>query len=82
MDKVDCGGSDLVAHPLFVYLRKQALGLLGEMIVWNFTKFLCDHNGIPIKRYGPQSSPLSFEKDIRTLLQKDIGNSADSSAEL
>lgn len=34
----------------------------------NFAKFLCDSNGIPIKRFAPNENPLSFEEDIVSLL--------------
>ena len=42
--KVDVNGAE--AHPLFIYLKREAPGLLGsEMIKWNFTKFLLDKQG-------------------------------------
>lgn len=37
---------------------------------WNFTKFLCDRNGIPLRRYRPMKNPLSFEQDIVDLLNE------------
>jgi len=39
-------------------------------IRWNFAKFLIDHTGQPIKRFGPQDSPLSMKADIEELLEK------------
>ncbi|WAR23875.1 GPX7-like protein [Mya arenaria] len=33
-------------------------------IKWNFTKFLVDKNGIPVKRYAPNTEPFSCEKDF------------------
>lgn len=68
LGKVECENGDQT-HPLFVYLKeKQGGGLLGSALKWNFTKFLCNSEGVPVKRYGPQESPLSFESDIVKLL--------------
>ena len=42
-------------------------------IRWNFTKFLIDHEGKAFKRYGPKTSPIDMEKDIKKLLnQKEV----------
>jgi len=65
-DKIDVNGK--TAHPLFLYLRKELKGTLGSSVKWNFTKFLCDRNGKPIKRFGPPTKPMSFEQDIVELL--------------
>lgn len=66
-DKVDVNGND--AHPLFDYLKSELPGLLGsKKIKWNFTKFLVDTNGNPVKRYAPQAKPASLESDIKGLL--------------
>ncbi len=66
--KIDCENYDKT-HPLYVYLKNSLNnGMLGNGIKWNFTKFLCSKDGIPLKRYGPQESPLSFEKDLTKLL--------------
>jgi len=64
--KVEVNGDK--SDPLWMFLRTEKTGLLGDAIKWNFTKFLCDRDGIPVMRYGPQSNPLSFEKDITNLL--------------
>ena len=37
-------------------------------IKWNFTKFLVDREGNVIKRFSPQTTPKSIEKDIEELL--------------
>ena len=37
-------------------------------IVWNFTKFLVDKDGNPIKRYSPTFDPSNIEKDLLELL--------------
>ena len=37
-------------------------------IKWNFTKFLIDKNGKPVKRYDPTVKPEKIDKDIEELL--------------
>ncbi|WP_411345572.1 glutathione peroxidase [Paenibacillus sp. WLX1005] len=66
-EKINVNGSD--AHPLFKYLSEEAPGILGsKAIKWNFTKFLIDAEGNPIKRYSPQTTPDKIEDDIRKQL--------------
>lgn len=66
-DKIDVNGEN--THPLYDYLKKERPGLLGSQnIKWNFTKFLIDKNGEPVKRYAPQVKPNELEKDIEELL--------------
>lgn len=57
------------AHPLFKYLKNELKGIIGGEIKWNFTKFLIDKNGRPIKRYAPVTKPESLEKDINHFLR-------------
>ena len=64
--KVNVNGQN--AHPLFQYLKSELPGLLGGRIKWNFTKFLIDKDGNPIKRYAPKTTPREIEKDILKLL--------------
>lgn len=64
--KVDVNGKD--AHPLFKYLKKELGGLLGSKIKWNFTKFLIDREGKPVKRFAPITKPESIQEDIKRLL--------------
>ena len=65
--KIDVNGEK--AHPLFKYLTKDLPGILGtEAIKWNFTKFLVDREGNPVKRYGSADKPEGLEKDIEKLL--------------
>ncbi|GGZ01115.1 glutathione peroxidase [Novosphingobium colocasiae] len=67
MAKVDVNGPD--AAPLFRWLKQAAPGLLGtRAIKWNFTKFLIDRSGHPVRRYGPTTKPEALEKDIARLL--------------
>jgi glutathione peroxidase len=62
------------AHPIFQFLKSSLFGKIlfvdVERINWNFTKFLVDKNGIPIKRYEPKFAPKDIENDIIELLKK------------
>jgi glutathione peroxidase len=63
MAKVKVNGS--TAHPAWKWLKAQAPGLLGtEAVKWNFTKFLVGRDGQVRKRYAPNDTPESLEKDI------------------
>jgi glutathione peroxidase-family protein len=67
MSKIDVNGDS--AHPLYKWLKNQKGGLLGfDAIKWNFTKFLIDKNGVPIKRFGPTTEPKDLEKDVKAQL--------------
>lgn len=67
MEKVEVNGP--LAHPLFVWLKRQAPGLLGsETIKWNFTKFLVGRDGHPIKRFAPMDVPSKLVADIEAAL--------------
>lgn len=50
------------------FLKASVKGTFGQSIKWNFTKFLIDHNGIPVNRYGTPTNPNSIRKDIIALL--------------
>ena len=65
-DKVDVNGSK--THPIFKYLKSELGGLLGSKIKWNFTKFLIDKNGKPVKRFAPITKPEKMEASIKKLL--------------
>jgi len=67
-EKTDCNGSN--AHPVFRFVKRKLGGVFGTSVKWNFTKFLCDANGLPVKRYAPITTPMSFENDIVELLQQ------------
>jgi len=66
-DKIDVNGKN--AHPIFKYLKKELPGTLGGRIKWNFTKFLVDKNGKPVKRFAPSTKPEKLIKDIQSLLK-------------
>lgn len=66
-EKIDVNGDK--AHPLFQYLKDAKPGLLGtKAIKWNFTKFLVDKSGHPVKRYGPKDIGARVEEDLKNLL--------------
>ncbi len=63
MGKIEVNGDK--ADPLFVYLKDQLPGILSsKAIKWNFTKFLIDKKGKPVKRYAPTDTPENMEKEI------------------
>lgn len=64
--KVEVNGKD--ADPLFVFLKTQKGGFLGDDIKWNFTKFLVSRDGEVVERYAPVTKPESIEGDILRLL--------------
>lgn len=65
--KVEVNGPG--AHPLFQWLTRALPGLLGRKIRWNFTKFLIDRNGKPLRRFAPITKPEKIEDTIRVLLE-------------
>lgn len=65
-EKVDVNGSG--AHPIFKWLQDTCPGFLFNAIKWNFTKFLINSQGEPVKRYAPNEEPMSFKSDIEFLL--------------
>jgi glutathione peroxidase len=67
-EKVEVNGPNQTV--LFEYLKQSLPGLLGsEDIKWNFTKFLIDRSGTPVKRYAPTTEPAEIEPDILNLLK-------------
>ena len=64
--KIDVNGND--ADPLFVFLKRQKGGFLGDDIKWNFTKFLVSRDGTVVDRYAPMTTPEKIESDILKLL--------------
>ena len=67
-DKVDVNGPN--AHPVFKYLKSELGSILGSRIKWNFTKFLIDASGKPVKRFAPITKPEKLEPYIAKLLAK------------
>ena len=65
--KIEVNGDG--AHPIYNYLKKELPGFLGGRIKWNFTKFLVDANGEPVKRFAPTSSPEKINKYLSKILR-------------
>ncbi|KAM0943402.1 putative phospholipid-hydroperoxide glutathione peroxidase [Dioscorea sansibarensis] len=65
-DKVDVNGPNTA--PVYQFLKSNAGGFFGDLIKWNFEKFLVDKNGKVVERYQPTTSPFQIEKDIQKLL--------------
>lgn len=57
--QVDVNGPSTA--PVYQYLKSNSGGFLGDLIKWNFEKFLVDKNGKVAERYPPTTSPLQIE---------------------
>jgi len=66
MSKIDVNGNN--EHPLYGFLKSAVGPKLLKIIKWNFTKFLIDQNGVPVKRFAPTTLPSAIEGDIEELL--------------
>jgi glutathione peroxidase len=64
--KVKVNGEE--AHPLFKYLKDKLPGMPGKAIKWNFTKFIIDRDGTPVKRYASAKTPEDIEPYLLELL--------------
>ncbi len=64
--KIEVNGKN--AHPLYVWLKQQKGGLLGNSIKWNFTKFLVDRAGIVRGRFAPTTKPVRLAREVAELL--------------
>jgi phospholipid-hydroperoxide glutathione peroxidase len=60
--KINVNGSD--TDPLWNYLKMKQGGTLGDFIKWNFTKFIIDKDGQPVKRYAPNVEPNDVKKEL------------------
>lgn len=67
-EKIKVNGKD--AHPVYRYLKSNIGGVLGSSIKWNFTKFLINKQGQPVKRFGPPTAPSKIKSDIVKLLNE------------
>jgi glutathione peroxidase len=66
--KIDVNGEN--EAELYSYLKVSLPGLLGlKAIKWNFTKFLIDKKGNPVKRFSPKDSPEKMIPLIEELLK-------------
>ncbi|MFK7757644.1 MAG: glutathione peroxidase [Flavobacteriales bacterium] len=67
-EKVHVNGK--YTHPVFKYLKEELKGFLGGLIKWNFTKFLINSEGKPVKRYAPKVNPKYMIAEIENELSK------------
>lgn len=58
--KIEVNGEN--AHPIYKYLTKELKGLFGGKVKWNFTKFLIDEKGKPVKRFATNIKPEKIDK--------------------
>ncbi len=66
--KIDVNGAN--THPVYRVLKAAAPGIFGtEKVKWNFTKFLLDAAGNPVKRYPPSKKPEALTASIDALLK-------------
>lgn len=65
--KIEVNGDD--THEIYKYLKKELGGFFGGKIKWNFTKFLIDSNGKPVKRFSPITKPEVIDKYLSTKLK-------------
>jgi glutathione peroxidase len=66
--KIEVNGEN--AHPIYKYLKNRLPGFFGKNIKWNFTKFLIDRNGKPVKRFSPTTIPEKLVNDIEKYLKQ------------
>jgi glutathione peroxidase len=66
-EKIEVNGPH--THPVFKYLKSKLGGFFGRRIKWNFTKFLVDANGRPVRRFSPVTKPAAIEPFIKDLLK-------------
>ena len=65
--KIDVNGEN--AHPLYKYLKSELGSLFGSKIKWNFTKFLVDAGGKPVKRFSPATKPEKIDQYLEKFLR-------------
>jgi len=64
--KIEVNGDN--ADPIYKYLKKSLAGTITDDIKWNFTKFLLDRNGKPVKRFTSAVNPKDITPEIEKLL--------------
>lgn len=63
VQQVDVNGPNTA--PVYQFLKSSAGGFLGDLVKWNFEKFLVDKNGQVVERYPPTTSPFQIEVLLR-----------------
>ena len=67
MAKIEVNGAG--ETPLYRWLKRAAPGVFGtRRIKWNFTKFLIDRSGKPVRRFAPSAKPTALRIAIEALL--------------
>ena len=56
--------------PVYQFLKSSAGGFLGDLIKWNFEKFLVDKNGKVVERYQPTTSPFQLEVHFSSFFKR------------
>jgi glutathione peroxidase len=69
-EKIEVNGKN--THPLFRFIKKKLPGWFGSRIKWNFTKFVIDRNGRPLKRFSPSTTPDKMEDFIKNTLETGV----------
>jgi len=70
--KIDVNGDE--THEVYRYLKESLPGLIGKDIKWNFTKFLIDPEGNPVKRFASTVKPEKLEAHIKPFLNGEKKN--------
>jgi glutathione peroxidase-family protein/uncharacterized membrane protein len=65
-DKVEVNGKN--THPIFNYLKTQLGQFFSDTIKWNFTKFVINKNGKPVKRFSPKTTPEEMTGFIEKII--------------
>ncbi len=65
-----CAVNGQSTHPVFQYLKAELPGFLTNAIKWNFTKFLIDSEGRPVRRFAPTTTPEQLAGFIEELLPR------------
>lgn len=65
--RIDVNGKH--AHVLFKWLKSELGGFPTSRIKWNFTKFLIDENGVPVRRFCSVAGVQTIEKYLQSNIQ-------------
>lgn len=64
--KVKVNGKE--ADPLYVWLKDQKSGPLGNRIEWNFAKFLIGRDGQVLERFSSKTDPQTIQDSLQKIL--------------
>lgn len=64
--KIEVNGKN--AHPIYKYLKQELKGFVTSEIKWNFTKFLVDSTGKPVKRFSPTTEPEKIDQYLASFI--------------